>query len=105
MGHDDCGDEGLFVDNDGTGYIIYTSSITTLHAMSIEQLTPNMTASLGLSASSGYFGAQGVEAPMMFRRGDIYYAVFGDCCCYCESGWLTIDCESSCLIVALQALL
>jgi hypothetical protein len=86
MGHQDVGDEGLFVDNDGTGYVIYTSSITTLHAMSIERLSVDMTQSLGLAASSGYFGAQGVEAPMMFRRQDTYYAVFGHCCCYCGSG-------------------
>ena len=26
------------------------------------------------------------EAPMMFKRKGIYYAVFGACCCYCGNG-------------------
>jgi len=30
---------------------------------------------------SGY-----VEAPAMFKRNDVYYALFGFCCCYCMQG-------------------
>jgi hypothetical protein len=32
------------------------------------------------------FGDVYVEAPMMFKRGGLYYTAFGRCCCYCESG-------------------
>lgn len=82
---DDVGDFNLFIDNDGRGYVIYTS-ISHNHAISIEQLTDDFTETLGASASSGFFGAANSEAPMMFRRGSIYYAVFGSTCCYCEGG-------------------
>lgn len=81
----DDGDEALFVDSDGKGYLIYTS-IAENHGMSIEQLTPDYLGTLGAAASSGIFGNSGVEAPMMFKRNGIYYAVFGSCCCYCGSG-------------------
>jgi hypothetical protein len=81
----DNGDEGIFVDDDGTAYIIYTT-LSHGHSMSIERLSPNYTTSLGAAASSGIFGDSFVEAPAMFKRNGIYYATFGSCCCYCESG-------------------
>lgn len=80
------GDQNLFVDEDGQGYIIYTNIGTWHHRISIERLTSNFTESLGHMASSGIFGEAYVEAPMMFRRGEVYYAAFGRCCCYCEAG-------------------
>ena len=83
--YQDNGDENIFVDDDGTGYVIYTT-LSAGHAMSIERLSPNMTTSLGASASSGTFGDGGVEAPAMLKRNGIYYAVFGACCCYCGAG-------------------
>ena len=82
----DNGDLNLFVDDDGAGYIIYTNIHPAHHRMSIERLTADFTDSLGAEASSGTFGETYVEAPMMFRRGAVYYAVFGRCCCYCEAG-------------------
>ena len=85
----DVGDFNLFTDDDGTGYVIYTSHITgsgETHRMSVEQLSPDYTSSLGASGSSGYFGNSFVEAPAFFKRASTYYAVFGQCCCYCESG-------------------
>lgn len=54
--------------------------------MSVERLTPDFTATLGASGSSGYFGDSNVEAPALFKRQGIYYAVFGACCCYCGGG-------------------
>ena len=33
-----------------------------------------------------FFGDSGVEAPVLFKRGDTYHAIFGACCCYCKSG-------------------
>lgn len=81
----DNGDEGLFLDDDGTAYVIYTT-LSHGHAMSIERLSENFTTSLGAAASSGLFGDTFVEAPALFKRGSIYYATFGHCCCYCGSG-------------------
>eukprot|EP01113_Clastostelium_recurvatum_P002942 TRINITY_DN1126_c0_g1_i2.p1 TRINITY_DN1126_c0_g1~~TRINITY_DN1126_c0_g1_i2.p1 ORF type:complete len:356 (+),score=73.77 TRINITY_DN1126_c0_g1_i2:41-1108(+) len=85
----DVGDFSLFRDDDGSGYIIYTSHIQgypTTHQMSVEKLNTAYTLSLGSSANSGFFGQSFVEAPAMFKRGSTYYAVFGQCCCYCQSG-------------------
>lgn len=81
--HTDNGDENLFVDDDGTGYIIYTS-LSVGHSISIERLTPDYLNST--LVTSGVFGDSFVEAPAMFKRGNVYYATFGSCCCYCQSG-------------------
>lgn len=79
----DDGDEGLFVDDDGSAYVIYTT-LSKGHSMSIERLSPDYTSST--LVSSGIFGASFVEAPALFKRGSVYYAVFGSCCCYCGAG-------------------
>jgi hypothetical protein len=79
----DNGDEGIFVDDDGTAYIIYTT-LSKGHSMSIERLSPNYT--ISTLVSSGIFGSSFVEAPALFKRGSVYYATFGSCCCYCGEG-------------------
>jgi Glycosyl hydrolases family 43 len=81
----DNGDEGLFVDDDGVAYVIYTT-LSRGHSISIERLSADYLSSLGANASSGIFGESFVEAPALFKRRGIYYAVFGSCCCYCGSG-------------------
>ena len=81
----DNGDENLFVDDDGTGYLIYTS-IAQGHGISIEKLTPDFKGTLGARSSSGIFGVKLSEAPALFKRQGVYYAVFGTCCCYCGAG-------------------
>jgi len=86
--YSDNGDENLLVDDDGTAYLIYTT-LSHSHGMSIERLAPDYLSSLGAtdpSQSSGIFGDSNVEAPAVFKRGGIYYAVFGSCCCYCGGG-------------------
>ena len=78
----------VLVDSDGSAYLIYTT-LSHGHGMSIERLAPDYLSSLGAtdpSQSSGIFGDGNVEAPAVFKRGEIYYAVFGECCCYCGSG-------------------
>ena len=50
----------------------------------VEKLTDDFTAST--LTNYGFFGASGVEAPTLFRRGATLYALFGACCCYCEAG-------------------
>jgi len=88
-GYNQTGDFSLFADDDGTAYIIYTAHISgfpTTHQMSVEQLSDDYLTTLGLSHNSGFFGDSFVEAPAMFKRNGIYYAVFGPCCCYCGQG-------------------
>ena len=92
LAYTDVGDLNLFVDEaDGAGYIIYTSHINAgsyspAHVMSVERLTPDYYATLGAAASSGPIGASNVEAPMFFKRGSSYHAVFGQCCCNNAAG-------------------
>jgi len=89
MGEDNTGDFNLFLDDNGAGYIIYTSHITypaPNHLMSVEQLSWDFLSTTGLNHSSGFFGDSFVEAPAMFKRDGTYYAVFGSCCCYCKQG-------------------
>ena len=76
------GDLGLFVDEDGKGYIIY-SSIAKGHAISVERLTPDFYASTG--ESSGIISPDD-EAPTLFRRGQTYYALLDICCCFGPQG-------------------
>ena len=86
--YQDNGDENLLVDDDGTAYLIYTTPSHN-HGMSIERLAPDYLTSLGATdpaQSSGIFGDDNVEAPAVFKRAGVYYAVFGSCCCYCGSG-------------------
>eukprot|EP01089_Gocevia_fonbrunei_P020830 TRINITY_DN7846_c0_g1_i1.p1 TRINITY_DN7846_c0_g1~~TRINITY_DN7846_c0_g1_i1.p1 ORF type:complete len:312 (-),score=46.73 TRINITY_DN7846_c0_g1_i1:6-941(-) len=85
----DTGDFSLFLDDDNSAYIIYTSHIANsaiTHRMSVEKLTDDFTASLGTSYNSGFFGQSPVEAPAMFKKDDIYYSVFGSTCCFCGEG-------------------
>ena len=97
------GDFDILVEGDDA-YIIYTATLQD-HAMSVERLSadwlrtlspatlpaPGASLTRRLSASptntsSGFFGVHDVEAPAIFRRGDTYYALFGQCCCFCSQG-------------------
>lgn len=51
--------------------------------MSIEQLTPDFYYSIGKPYT---FNEYFVEAPVFLKRENIYYALFGWCCCYCLQG-------------------
>jgi hypothetical protein len=76
------GDHGLMVDDDGTAYLIYTS-IANGHSISIEKLAPDY---LSSTLESSGFLANGSEACALFRRKNLYYAVFDACCCFCPEG-------------------
>jgi hypothetical protein len=86
------GDFALFVDDDEVAYIIYTAHITSsdptkpTHQMSVERLAADYLSALGSGGNSGFFGESFVEAPTLFKRGPVYYALFGYCCCYCGGG-------------------
>jgi len=76
------GDGSLFVDDDGTGYYIYTD-IANNYRIRVEQLTPDF---LDTTNKSSNVMATGAEAPLLFRRGDIYYALCGPLCATCPKG-------------------
>jgi hypothetical protein len=76
------GDGSLFVDEDGTGYFIYTV-IGQSHAVRVEQLARDYLASTGKFSQ---VLAINCEAPVLFRRSNRYYAITGRCCCYCSEG-------------------
>ena len=76
------GDGSLFVDDDGTGYFIYTV-IGQDHAIRVERLTRDYLASTGEASE---ILARNCEAPAMFRRNNLYYALFDTCCCFCPPG-------------------
>jgi beta-xylosidase len=85
-----AGDFDIFIDDDGTGYIIYDNQD---HWMGIEQLTPDLLYSTGKKAICNpgaadpyFFSTPFVEAPVMFKRNGTYYALFSHCCCYCYQG-------------------
>jgi hypothetical protein len=77
------GDQTLFVDDDGVGYVAYTSHPTGVR-VSVERLSADFLSSV--NESSGPFGPAGVEAPAMWKRGGVYYVSFGPTCCYCVKG-------------------
>eukprot|EP01121_Diplochlamys_sp_Union-15-3_P003308 TRINITY_DN1315_c0_g1_i2.p1 TRINITY_DN1315_c0_g1~~TRINITY_DN1315_c0_g1_i2.p1 ORF type:complete len:355 (-),score=38.68 TRINITY_DN1315_c0_g1_i2:69-1133(-) len=83
------GDFSILVDDNGTGYLIYTS-LSENHVISIEQLTPDFLGSMAVnnpSYSSGLFPNVGcTEAPSLFKRNGVYFAAYGYCCCFCSQG-------------------
>ncbi len=76
------GDHNLLVDDDGTGYLIYTS-IANKHSISVEKLAPDY---LSSTLENSGFLADGCEAPALFKRKKLYYALFDNCCCFCPEG-------------------
>ena len=92
------GDFDIFVDEEdvnNSAYLIYTA-VAGGHTMSIELLTDDYLSSAYNSktnpspapnnVTSGVIGNVFVEAPAMFKRKEIYYALFGNCCCFCGHG-------------------
>jgi hypothetical protein len=87
------GDFHLFADDvspphaDGTvdGYVIWTgmSSIPGYdHKIRISKLTPDWL-SVTDDAPYMFMTSQFNEAPSIFSRNGVWYALFGHCCCYC----------------------
>ncbi|MGA2241740.1 MAG: family 43 glycosylhydrolase [Verrucomicrobiota bacterium] len=78
------GDGSLFVDDDGTGYYIYTA-IGEGYAVRVERLTPDY---LGPIGEMSTILVKGGEAPVLFRRNNLYYALCGPLCPDCLDGSL-----------------
>jgi hypothetical protein len=81
----DC--NSVFVDDDGAGYVLYTSEDAD-HTHSIEALTPDYTNTSGINL--GLFGERYTEGGVLFKRGSTYFAGFGSCSCFGRngSGWV-----------------
>ena len=88
------GDFHLFVDDTlpasspAEGYVVWTGMSKQPgddHKIRISKLTPNF---LGVTADPPYMfdDNQFNEAPSVFSRNGVWYALFGHCCCFCEQG-------------------
>jgi len=81
------GDQDLFVDDDGTPYLVYAQWLADPEQprflVSVEQLTPDLLRSAG--RTSGWID-HGCEAPSMFKRGGRYYVTCSRTCAFCPQG-------------------
>jgi hypothetical protein len=70
------------VDDDGTGYYIYTS-MGDEYTVRVERLAPDY---LGPSGEISDVVGHGMEAPLLFRRNNLYYTIVGELCADCPEG-------------------
>jgi len=79
------GDFSLLLDDDGAAYMLYSANA---HCQ-VERLAPDFLSSSWVStkATSGVL-PHGNEAPALFKRAGVYWALVSDSCCYCEEGGL-----------------
>ncbi|HEX2092724.1 MAG TPA: family 43 glycosylhydrolase [Longimicrobiaceae bacterium] len=78
------GDQNLFVDRDGTGYLVYTEWAKGQGNVIVEQLTPDYLNGTGRHVS---LGVSRTEAPTLFERDGRYYLTVGaPNCGYCAAG-------------------
>jgi hypothetical protein len=83
LGRVNNGDHDLFVDEDGTAYLVYTDWRASGELV-VEQLTPDYLSGTGEHVRLRLLN---VEAPSIFRRGDRYYLIFSDPNCgFCATG-------------------
>jgi hypothetical protein len=74
------GDENLFVDLDGKGYLVYTDWVAGGDIL-VEELDASHLTGTGRFVR---LGLRSTEAPAMFRRADLYYITYSDPNCgYC----------------------
>jgi len=74
------GDFDIFVDSDGVAYLI----VTHYTSFCIEKLDETFTSGTGQMGTIKSPSA--AEAPVMFKRNDLYYVLFGTSCCACKEG-------------------
>ncbi len=88
------GDFGLYVSDDGGGYIAYTAlNLAQMndtgdvspehHRISIERLAPDF---LSSSMENSGFVAGNVESPSLFKREGTFYLLFDNTCAFCKNG-------------------
>jgi hypothetical protein len=93
---------GIFVDDDGTGYVAFASMPPGFdepghptwpghtahgygHIVSIEKLSADLLSSTTVNVT-GLFPDDYVESPSLFKRKGTYYLTYGSCCCGCTEG-------------------
>jgi beta-xylosidase len=76
------GDSNLFVDDDGTAYLVYSAAPLSTHTVTVERLTPSYTNSTQIAARV----TNDKEAPALFKKGATYYASYSSLCAYCSNG-------------------
>lgn len=82
LGRPHGGDMDVFVDGDGSAYLVYTDRWDSYNVV-VERLDSTYTTGTGRWSS---LGLRSVEAPTLFRRGGTYYVAFADpACAYCAS--------------------
>lgn len=86
------GDHNLFVDDDGTGYVIYTEWAKGNGDVVVERLTPDYRNGTGTHVK---LGISRTEAPTLFKRNGRYYITIGDPnCAYCETNTVYMTARS-----------
>lgn len=75
------GDFGLFVDDDGTGYISYNTIQN--HKVSVEKLSDDY---LSSTMENGGLISEHMEAGTMFKKDGNYYLLTDYTCCFCNYG-------------------
>lgn len=75
------GDFGLFVDSNGTAYIVHTD-VANQANLYVEQLNASYTSGTGNNVR---VGQSGVESPDIFKYKNTYYLVYGPSCPYCNN--------------------
>ena len=79
----DIGDFSVWQDDDGTAYFLYSAN----HHCQVEQLTPDyLTSTWEATNQSSLVFPHGNEAPALFKRNDLWYALVSESCCYCKTG-------------------
>lgn len=88
---------GIFVDDDGQGYVAFAAMPPGFdepghpgwpghiahnygHIVSIERMSPDLLTSTKVNVS-GFFPDDFVESPSLFKRKGTYYVTYGSCCC------------------------
>eukprot|EP00656_Telonema_subtile_P030745 TRINITY_DN3372_c0_g1_i1.p1 TRINITY_DN3372_c0_g1~~TRINITY_DN3372_c0_g1_i1.p1 ORF type:complete len:399 (-),score=60.25 TRINITY_DN3372_c0_g1_i1:166-1362(-) len=76
----------LLIDDDGVGYVAYTAmglAGRKDHVVAIDRLAPDMHSSVEqLYVFDDFF----VEGAVLFKRSNMYYVIYGSCCCACRQG-------------------
>jgi hypothetical protein len=76
------GDFDIFINDDSEAFLIYSTN----HRMELAKLSADYLTIEPGQAKPQPFGINFVEAPAMFKRNGLYYALFGNCCCFCTYG-------------------
>ncbi len=81
-------DESLFVDDDGTGYVIHNTTLDLAPGTTADMVVEKLTADyLNTNGQSVRLGLGDVEAFTVFKRAGVYHALMSDpSCAYCSGG-------------------